>query len=69
MPTVTAGLDLMDFGQNMMGSFDSEDVGRKAFKIRGFVQDFQETFTSIEKVKYDNNQSTSFKENKYLGMI
>ena len=48
----------MDFGQNMMGSFDSEDVGRKAFKIRGFVQDFQETFTSIEKVI-----NTIFKEN------
>ena len=46
-----SGLDLMDFGQNLMANFDSEDVGRKAYKIRRFIQDFQETFTSIEKVK------------------
>lgn len=45
----SAGLDLMDFGQNLMANFDSEDVGRKAYKIRSFIQDFQETFTSIEK--------------------
>lgn len=45
----TAGLDIMDFGQNVLGNPNSGDSSRLAFKMRHVVLDLQETFTVIEK--------------------
>ncbi|KAK3094008.1 hypothetical protein FSP39_022832 [Pinctada imbricata] len=44
----TAGLDLMDMADISVMQSDM-DVGRKAFHIRKSLQDYQESFTSIEK--------------------
>ena len=39
----------MDFS-GVLSLNSEEDVGRKAFKLRKVINDFQETFTVIEKV-------------------
>ncbi|XP_061172954.1 delta(3,5)-Delta(2,4)-dienoyl-CoA isomerase, mitochondrial-like [Saccostrea echinata] len=43
----TAGLDLTDMAEDFMSS--DLEVGRKAFKLRNLIRDYQETFTVIEK--------------------
>jgi len=45
------GLDLSDLGTVMALREDSDlDVGRKAFKLKQFLTNWQESFTAVEKV-------------------
>ncbi|XP_065194787.1 delta(3,5)-Delta(2,4)-dienoyl-CoA isomerase, mitochondrial-like [Sycon ciliatum] len=46
----TGGLDLMDFGPEMMRwTAEGEDVSRKAMALRRFIGEMQETFSVIER--------------------
>ena len=45
------GIDLLDAASVLMGDAD-DDVARRATKLHHLIQRFQESFTSIEKVKY-----------------
>ncbi|WAR20189.1 ECH1-like protein [Mya arenaria] len=48
----TAGLDLTDLGTVIALKEDAElDVARKAFKLRKFLTDWQESFSAIEKCR------------------
>ena len=40
----------MDFAGQFSQFGEGSDVARKAFEIRRFVQDMQDSFTAIEKV-------------------
>lgn len=50
----TAGLDLTQLSNVIMGNQDeesSDDVGRRGFRIKQILEDFQESLTSIELVR------------------
>ena len=55
----TSGIDLVDAASSLMGDDPDKDVARKAFVHRKFIEDYQLTFTCIEKVCCVNS-STQF---------
>lgn len=54
----TAGLDLTQLSSVLMGGSVaedeevSEDVGRRGFRVKKILEEFQESLSSIEKVKF-----------------
>lgn len=47
----TSGLDLSDAGPVLM-QLEGSDAARRAFKLRKLIGDFQESFSSIERVEF-----------------
>jgi len=50
-PVFCAGIDLGALTESMMNCFESDDPGRRFFKIKKMVEDFQKPITSIEKCR------------------
>ena len=54
----TAGLDLTQLSNVLMGGAVAEDeevsddVGRRGFRVKKILEEFQESLSSIEKVKF-----------------
>lgn len=48
-PVFTSGLDLVE-GAQFLFSIPGEDIARKGFYLREHIKQFQEAFSSIEKV-------------------
>ena len=50
----TAGLDLTQLSSVIMGSDEeaSDDVGRRGFRVKKILEEFQESLSSIEKVYF-----------------
>lgn len=47
----TSGLDLAEFSETLNVGQDEDDVGRKAFSFRSIIKRFQDSISSLEKVR------------------